>query len=371
MTKHTRKVIRGSFLTAVIVAAAVADQAQSKLLIPINTNFSYWDHHWIMWIPRHPLYEAIEVLSVDSMSYPNVRLVRVFFTEKKTGKQVHYFNNANVVRNWRGEAHYRDMDYRADGQSGRAMNLHLKFKDKDDKPVELKIEGAKDGALSDGGAGLKPQGSHGADTVFLLFYNGPSNSQVEGRLQIGGEDFSPVHKVGEDGRSYRVAYSRTAYTAVISYGQSRFEVSQDSLKNSWFRIFRPLPGSQERIIYRTNAFGFENGNYIEVETNSKSEILTYTHFSGKHTFRIAFDPVLPHLGSAQTGQVVKYKMSLDQFERLIEGVIKVTRTHDSTAFAWEHQTPAWLKGFGLQSVIRPDAQGSYDLVVTGGSRQLH
>jgi len=70
MTKHTRKVIRGSFLTAVIVAAAVADQAQSKLLIPINTNFSYWDHHWIMWIPRHPLYEAVEVLSVDSTTDP-------------------------------------------------------------------------------------------------------------------------------------------------------------------------------------------------------------------------------------------------------------------------------------------------------------
>lgn len=61
-------------------------------------------------------------------------------------------------------------------------------------------------------------------------------------------------------------------------------------------------------------------------------------------------------------------MSLDQFEKLIKGGLKVERTRESIAFVWEHHTPGWTKGLRLQSLIRYDPQGSYDLVVTGGAR---
>ncbi|HEU4478471.1 MAG TPA: hypothetical protein VFR80_08125 [Pyrinomonadaceae bacterium] len=84
MIKLIQKVMSGGLFAAIIVTAAVVGHAQSKPLVPVNTNFSYWDHHWIMWIPKHPLYEAVEVLSVDGATDPNERLIRVFFTEKKT-----------------------------------------------------------------------------------------------------------------------------------------------------------------------------------------------------------------------------------------------------------------------------------------------
>ena len=60
------KATPGFGAVALFLIAAFPSYAQTDLLLPINTNFSYWDHHWIMWIPQHPVYEAVEVLSLDS-----------------------------------------------------------------------------------------------------------------------------------------------------------------------------------------------------------------------------------------------------------------------------------------------------------------
>ncbi len=174
---------------ALVICAAVLiltvtypSYAQSPLLVPINTNFSHWDHHWIMWIPQHPVYEAVEVLSVDNPRNPKHRLIRIFFTERAGGKQVQYFSDAAVAKSWRGEAYFRDIEYRTEGAFGKPLNLSAKFKDKENRLVELTIQTAKGEALTTVGEGLKAQGSHAADSVFLLFYNGPNITKTTGKL---------------------------------------------------------------------------------------------------------------------------------------------------------------------------------------------
>ena len=30
--------------------------------VPLTSHNTYFDHHWYVWLPRHPIYEAVEVL---------------------------------------------------------------------------------------------------------------------------------------------------------------------------------------------------------------------------------------------------------------------------------------------------------------------
>ena len=32
-------------------------------LVPFATVVDSWDHHWFLWLPLHPVYEAVEVAS--------------------------------------------------------------------------------------------------------------------------------------------------------------------------------------------------------------------------------------------------------------------------------------------------------------------
>ena len=62
--------MKGLFLVAfsslLIFARAAAVQEEALPLIPITTAFIHGDHHWIMWIPENPMYEAVEVERVEA-----------------------------------------------------------------------------------------------------------------------------------------------------------------------------------------------------------------------------------------------------------------------------------------------------------------
>ena len=269
-----------------------------------------------------------------------------------------------VAKNWRTEAYFCDIEYRTAGEFGKPLSLFLKFKDKDNQLVELTIQTARGETLHPSGAGLKAQGTHGANSAFLLFYNGPGVTNTTGTLLIDGKDYSApeAQSIGAR-RSYQTAYSFNAYTAVIAYGRTRYDITRDGLKNSLGRVFKGVPGERSAIIYRSNQFGFRAGNYIEITTNSKTEILSYKHFSGKHMYQIEFEPALPNIHSAQPGQVIRYKMSLDNFKNLVKGILTVKREEKMIVIDWQHQDPNWAKASALQSLLHLDSTGGYDLEV--------
>ena len=39
-------------------------------VVPLVTVHNHWDHHWFVWLPRHPVYEAVEVLSSEPAGGP-------------------------------------------------------------------------------------------------------------------------------------------------------------------------------------------------------------------------------------------------------------------------------------------------------------
>lgn len=324
-------------------------------LIPVNTNFSYWDHHWIMWTPQHQKYEAIEVMTQDNTKNPESKLIRIFFTERSGNKkQVHYFNDIETAKNWKGEAYFRTVEYEANGEPEHPLNLHIKFLDKDSLWVEWNVNFEKKQLLSTQYSGLKDQGGHAAETVFLIFYSGRNATTTNASLLINGKDFSSQESVlPEDNKRYYVAaYSTEVYTAVISYAQSNYSVIPEGLKNSWGRTFKKTVDLKSGFLYRSNSFGFNNNSIIEIETNVLGEIMTYSHLYSGHSFNIKFEPALPSIKLVSAGISIRYIVSLDNFIGIVEGMLQVKKEKDIIQLYWEHQSPAWAKKYQFQTDIQ-------------------
>ena len=77
--------VAGAFgLSGLIGSAAPASAAAP--VVPLVTAHEYWDHHWFVWLPRHPVYESVEIGSIDAVGNRE-RAVWVFFTGRH-GKSV-------------------------------------------------------------------------------------------------------------------------------------------------------------------------------------------------------------------------------------------------------------------------------------------
>jgi len=64
-----------------------------------------------------------------------------------------------------------------------------------------------------------------------------------------------------------------------------------------------------------------------------------------------------------TGQSVNYRISLDNFPNLVEGIVSVRKEEKGIVLDWRHLTPAWTKDYFFQSTILLNSTGGYDLEV--------
>lgn len=358
------KAISMVYAAVLIMVIAFPLDAQSQLLVPVSTGFSHWDHHWIMWTPRHPVYEAVEVMSVDNPHSPSGKLVRVFLTERAGGKkQVNYFNDASVAKRWKLEAYRRDIEYRIEGELGRPLNLYVKFKDKGDKWIELMLQFDNGQEMTTQYAGLTDQVGHAADSRFLVFYREKTAVAAKSKLLMGSEDYSiKGDQPNEKPYFYRTGYRSNIYAATVAYGHRRFKWSGNELTDSEGQVFKRVAQSSDGTIYRSKSN--EDQTTVEVVTNSTGEIRQYRHLTGEHIFQIEFEPALPGIKSAKTGQSIQYKMSLDNFKNLVFGIISVKKEGNMILFDWQHQAPNWTKDYYFQSSVLPNSSVGYDLAVS-------
>ena len=353
-------------LCVVFLTLCAVRWSNAQPLIPFQTSFSHSEHHWILWTPNHPVYEAIEVRGADGTPGKSIR---VFFTERAGGKkQVFYFNEESLAKRFRHESHYRDIEYRADGQPGKPLDLFVKFKDKNDQTVELTMKFAAQQELTSQYAGLTDQMGHGADSSFLVFYREKTASMTTNKLVIGGEDFSLTPELARGTQLFwRSGYRSNIYVATIAYGKAKFTWDQNELTSSFRRVFKIVSETKNEVLYRSNLF--EDRTVIELMTNSNGEIRQYKHLLGPHVFLIDFDPALPTVKSARNDQVVKYSTSLDGFTNLVQGLVAVRKQNDTIEFDWQHDSPAWTRNYHFTSIIRPTADGGYDLEVATKRRK--
>ena len=80
---------------AVMMSAPSGAAGAPHPLDPLRVTFSYWDHHWFVWLPRDPVFEAVEIHANDATEPGGKPLVWVYFTQRAVPKtQTNYTNNA-------------------------------------------------------------------------------------------------------------------------------------------------------------------------------------------------------------------------------------------------------------------------------------
>ena len=61
-----------AFGAGALLALALICPAAAALepVVPLLSVHQRWDHHWYVWLPRHPRYEAVEIMWIDSAGSP-------------------------------------------------------------------------------------------------------------------------------------------------------------------------------------------------------------------------------------------------------------------------------------------------------------
>ena len=124
-------------LLCLMFGVASASALAATPLVPIASFLHHWDHHWYIWLPGDPLYEAVEVMAADRG--PNsAPLVWVFFTERDGPKrQIHYYNDAGAAAAAGGQA--RDIAFKMTGPEGGARGVSVGFDDAKGRPVVIEV----------------------------------------------------------------------------------------------------------------------------------------------------------------------------------------------------------------------------------------
>ena len=111
-------------LIALITPTFAASSAEP--IVPFVTEFHHWDHHWYVWLPREPLYEAVEVMSLAT-SGSATPLVWAFFTERAPPKRQHHYTNSHDMAAKTGWT-YAAIDYATTGGAEMPLGLARAFR---------------------------------------------------------------------------------------------------------------------------------------------------------------------------------------------------------------------------------------------------
>ena len=121
------------------MSAHIVPAGTAAAVVPLVTAHHHLDHHWFVWLPRHPVYESVEVMSIESAG-GHCRAVWVFFTEREGGKrQVHFFDDRPIVEHFPG-SHFRPIEYERSGTPGQGQSVRVALSGLDDAPIEIAVD---------------------------------------------------------------------------------------------------------------------------------------------------------------------------------------------------------------------------------------
>ena len=105
-------------------------------LVPIASYLYHWDHHWYIWLPGDPVYEAVEIMAAERpKSSP---LVWAFFTERNPPKhQTHYFNDALAAVAVGGQA--SDIAFKMTGAEGEPRGVSVAFTNNKGQKIAIDV----------------------------------------------------------------------------------------------------------------------------------------------------------------------------------------------------------------------------------------
>lgn len=351
---------------AIGISVNPSGEAPDFPLVPLVTNFSYFDHHWIHWLQNHPVYESIEAenyLRPDGNTF-----VRVFLTERAgSKKQVFYFNDEAVARYWRpAEAHFREIEFATNGNVNEPLGLHVKLKDKDDKTIDWTMTFASGTTLGNANQTLTQTAPHAWDTAFMFLFYGNRTKALRSEINIGEYhdllDEKNPPEANANGQS-GATHSSHAYVPLIALGTSRLSPQGDTLVSSTGHRFQVVERSEKGTTWRSEGFGIGGFSVIEVREDSRGGVESYSHSFPGHEFRFDFSPSLPRLDALKDGQRFEFRITLDDHRDFVVGSVRATHLSDGAALDWKAESPEWLGQYPWVSEMHGNGVEGYSLAL--------
>ena len=350
MTRHS---LSRLLIVAALVLACVAfttsgrGEAATTPAIPLISYNHHFDHHWYVWLPRHPTYEAVEVMSIDAPFNP-YRLVWVFFTERDGEKRQHHFMDDPLIAEGTDYFHYRKIDYRRIGEDGKGQGVHVSLTGLDGVPIEIEIDA--EGVLLGGvGAGLTNQSGHGADRVVMLFHRKRTARAERNRVVIDGQDFS--FRAGDDPEGmhrFVAAYAAGIQLVVFPFGQWAFKGDETRLGNEAAGFSFAVEAREDGVALVSDLLGY--GNRTTVELDAEGGLERYRHDVGGHRLVISLDEALPLTGPAPPS-ASRFSVLMDPDEAVASGHVVSEPTERGRRLSWTIDTPSWAAGYPFESLI--------------------
>jgi hypothetical protein len=336
--------------TVIAASTALAARAAGEPIVPFTSRFSHWDHHWYVWLPRDPVYEAVEVMSADRPGASSP-LVWAFFTERAAPKRQHHYVNDPALAAQTGRS-YAAIDYAASGAAGGPLGLAARFADVAGQPVAIAVDFPAGVGLSPKGGGLTNQIGHSGDRVFLIFYREAAARTEASRVTVGGVERSePV--AGAPPLPFRAAYSRNIFVATIPFGEVKVAFGAERGVDLDF-IEEPGKDDAHRLFVATRA----GGERIELVADRDGRLERYLDRRGAHFLAVDFSPPLAASGDSA------YRIGLDDFHDLVAGVVRPLRDGNALLLDWRPQAPEWTRSYPLLTRSERGADGAIALTVS-------
>ena len=332
-------------------AAAKSEEAAMHYpLVPFFTVVDAWDHHWFLWLPHHPVYEAVEVASREPDRDGRVA-VWVWFTERAGSKrQIHYRNDPQLAGFVGGT--FRPINYRISGDAGRPRGVRVRFDDIENMPVDIDVQFDPDQTLSRQGAGLTDQSGHISDRAFLIFYRDTNARAREGRAFIGPRNYAFTRDDAQGTSPFRWSYSHGISINLILYNSFKATFGAEGY----------TPSSANADQYVLNRAW---GGSVSLQSDQFGQLREYVDRSANGDFlRVVFDPPLPPCGRDNQQQSSSFSISIRAGADLVRGSVETRCSDHGQVLDWHPNQPAWASKQPFRSEISRPGDHSLSVVVT-------
>ena len=315
-------------------------------LVPIASFLHHWDHHWYIWLPGDPLYEAVEVMAAER-GPDSAPLVWVFFTERDAPKrQTHYYNDARAAAASRGQT--RDITFKMTGPERGARCVSVAFDDAKGRPVVIEVHMSAEARLGARGAGLTNQIGHSGDRLLLLFFREKAVLADSWSVTIAGVNVAVPQPGLDHPAPFPAVYSSNIYVGGFPFGDWRIGFGGVvSVGEAETLRFQPTatPGGYQTIL--------SDSSRIELVAAADGALQTYRNYDsgGGHVLEISFRPPLRAADRLANGVDSAYRISLDGFHDLLIGAVHAARHDGSVSLDWRFDTPEWTRAHPLRSTI--------------------
>ena len=352
------RLLIGAALVLAVAACTSPYRGSAPPAIPLISHHAPFDHHWYVWLPRHPTYEAVEVMSIDAPFNP-YRLVWVIFTEREGEKRQHHFMDDRRIADGDDDFHYREIDYRRAGGAGEGQSVYASFTDLDGARVEVEID-AEGAALTQTGAGLTDQSGHSAEDLVMLFHRERTARTERNKVTIDAQDFS--FREGDDPeRTHRfvAAYSAGIQIVVMPFGQWTFSASEARLSDDAAGLSFGVEARNEGITLVAALPGYQNRTTIELDAHGA--LKRYRHDAGSHRMIFSLDEALPLTGIAHKS-TSRFSILMDPDEPVASGRVVSEPTDSGRRLSWTIDSPSWAAGYPFETLVE-EREGGMTLTI--------